>query len=227
MLNYGEPASGARLVQGAVAGVVSVVHVTDSVLQAVENHLLRTQRASRGWWLSGTRGTLTSCILPPQELHRGACAASCARTCFSPVTLTSKNIHPHTHTHTSARAHRICHSFAHKCSIIKEMVPKPIMETKCDSTVFYMPDSAQARVCECVNACVTAKLGCCCGSQFRRLSSEHGKMETEQRDLTEALKHLRRSRKLFLWSWTATAGDPAQSSQTDLFSRDWRRISCC
>lgn len=42
VLNDGEPAAGTRLVQGAVAGVVSVVHVTHSVLQAVENHLLKT-----------------------------------------------------------------------------------------------------------------------------------------------------------------------------------------
>lgn len=48
-----------------------------------------------------------------------------------------------------------------------------------------------------MNVCVTAKPRCHYGSQLRRLSSEHGKMETEQRDLTEALKHLRRSRKRF------------------------------
>lgn len=107
------------------------------------------------------------------------------------------------------------------------MVPEPIMETKCDSMVVYVPDSAQARACERVNPCVTAKPGCRCGSQLRRLSSEHGKMETEQRDLMEALKHLPGSWKLFLWSRTVTVGYPALSSQTDLFLLDCRSISCC
>lgn len=35
-----QPAPGAGLVQGAVAGVVSVVHVADPPLQAVQHHLL-------------------------------------------------------------------------------------------------------------------------------------------------------------------------------------------
>lgn len=41
VLDDAEPAAGARLVEGAVAGVVSVVHLAHSVLQAVEDHLLQ------------------------------------------------------------------------------------------------------------------------------------------------------------------------------------------
>lgn len=39
-----QPASGAGLVQGAVAGVVSMVHVADAPLEAVQHHLLDTGR---------------------------------------------------------------------------------------------------------------------------------------------------------------------------------------
>lgn len=38
----------------------------------------------------------------------------------------------------------------HKCSIIPELAPKHIEETKCDSTVFSLPDSACARMSVCV-----------------------------------------------------------------------------
>lgn len=63
VLDDGEPAAGARLVQGAVAGIVSVVHVTHSVLQAVEDHLLKTGKHThtegeswvQGLWDTGTR----------------------------------------------------------------------------------------------------------------------------------------------------------------------------
>lgn len=40
VLDDGEPAAGARLVQGAVPGVVPVVDLTHAVLQTVEHHLL-------------------------------------------------------------------------------------------------------------------------------------------------------------------------------------------
>lgn len=39
-----QPAAGAGLVQGAVPGVVSVVHVTDPSVQTVQHHLLETGR---------------------------------------------------------------------------------------------------------------------------------------------------------------------------------------
>ena len=42
----------------------------------------------------------------------------------------------------------------HKCSIIPELAPKHIEETKCDSTVFSLPDSACARMSVCVCECV-------------------------------------------------------------------------
>ncbi len=102
----------------------------------------------------------------------------------------------HTHTHT------------HKCSIILELAPTHIEETKCDSTVFSLPDSACAHmsVCECV--CAMVGPGRHCGSQLRWLDSEHSKMEAEQRDLIEALK----SWKGFLGSRAVTVGHPALSS---------------
>lgn len=42
-----QPAAGARLVQGAVPGVVSVVNVTDPSLQTVQHHLLDTNETRR------------------------------------------------------------------------------------------------------------------------------------------------------------------------------------
>lgn len=42
-----EPASGARLVEGAVAGVVAVIHLTHSVLQTVQHHLLEESQHQR------------------------------------------------------------------------------------------------------------------------------------------------------------------------------------
>lgn len=42
VLDYAEPAAGARLVESAVTGVVSVIHLAHSVLQTVQHHLLRT-----------------------------------------------------------------------------------------------------------------------------------------------------------------------------------------
>lgn len=50
VLDDAEPTTGARLMEGAVAGVVSVVHLTDSVLQTVQHHLLKkvpTQKENR------------------------------------------------------------------------------------------------------------------------------------------------------------------------------------
>ena len=41
VLDYAEPAAGARLVQSAVSGVVSVIHLTYSVFQAVQHHFLK------------------------------------------------------------------------------------------------------------------------------------------------------------------------------------------
>lgn len=40
VLNDAEPASGARLMEGTVARVVSVIHLADSILQTVQHHLL-------------------------------------------------------------------------------------------------------------------------------------------------------------------------------------------
>lgn len=42
VLDYGEPAAGACLMESTVTGVVSVVHLTYSVLQTVQNNLLKT-----------------------------------------------------------------------------------------------------------------------------------------------------------------------------------------
>lgn len=86
VLNYGEPAAGARLVQGAVAGVVSVVHVAHSVLQAVEDHFLKTHTR-------GEAGSVPAFVTAQGRLDHA----------FAPVTLTSKNIHPHRQ--ACARAH--------------------------------------------------------------------------------------------------------------------------
>ena len=103
----------------------------------------------------------------------------------------------------------------HKCSIIPELAPKHIEETKCDSTVFSLPDSACARMSVCVCVCVCAMVGPGrhCGSQLRWLGSEHSIMEAEQRDLIEALKSWKR----FLWSRAVTVGHPALSSQTGFY----------
>lgn len=113
VLNYGEPATGARLVQGAVAGVVSVVHVTHSVLQAVENHLLKKAdtEGESGSVCVGHGNALSSCFLHPQDLHRGVSSDLCARTCFALLTLTSKNIYPRTcaRTHTLTECVTVLH----------------------------------------------------------------------------------------------------------------------
>lgn len=47
------------------------------------------------------------------------------------------------------------HTCTHKCSIILEMAPTHTEETKCDSTVFSLPDPARAHtsVCDCVSVC--------------------------------------------------------------------------
>lgn len=42
VLDYVEPATGARLMESTVTGVVSVVHLAYSVLQTVQNNLLKT-----------------------------------------------------------------------------------------------------------------------------------------------------------------------------------------
>lgn len=41
VLDYAEPAAGTRLMESAVAGVVPVIHLTHSVLQTVQHHLLQ------------------------------------------------------------------------------------------------------------------------------------------------------------------------------------------
>lgn len=41
VLDYAEPATGARLVESTVTGIVSVIHLTYSVLQTVQHHLLK------------------------------------------------------------------------------------------------------------------------------------------------------------------------------------------
>lgn len=48
VLDDGEPAAGARLVESAVAGVVPVIHLADSVLQTVQHHLLKRGSQHRG-----------------------------------------------------------------------------------------------------------------------------------------------------------------------------------
>lgn len=47
VLDYAEPATGARLMESTVAGVVSVVHLTYSVLQTVQHHLLKESQHKR------------------------------------------------------------------------------------------------------------------------------------------------------------------------------------
>lgn len=39
-----DPAAGARFVQGAVTGVVTVIHVTHFILQTVQHHLLHKEK---------------------------------------------------------------------------------------------------------------------------------------------------------------------------------------
>lgn len=51
VLDYAEPATGARLVESAVTGVVSVIHLTYSVLQTVQHHLLRRANTEGEWGL--------------------------------------------------------------------------------------------------------------------------------------------------------------------------------
>lgn len=97
------------------------------------------------------------------------------------------------------------HTLAHKCSIILELAPKHIEETKCDSTVFSLPECACARISVC------AMVGP--GRQLGWLGSEHSIMEAEQRDLIEVLKCW----KHFLWSRAVTVGHPALSSQTGFY----------
>lgn len=41
VLDYAEPAAGACLVESTVTGVVSVIHLTYSVLQTIQHHLLK------------------------------------------------------------------------------------------------------------------------------------------------------------------------------------------
>lgn len=41
VLDYAEPAAGASLMESTVTGVVSVIHLAYSVLQAVQHHLLK------------------------------------------------------------------------------------------------------------------------------------------------------------------------------------------
>lgn len=93
VLNDGEPAAGARLVQGAVAGVVSVVDVTHPVFQAVENHLLETHRESR------LQRSLASCF-HPQKLHTGVSDLLWLR--LHPKTSTP------THTHARPECVTVC-----------------------------------------------------------------------------------------------------------------------
>lgn len=104
MLDDGEPAAGARLVQGAVASVVSVVHVTHSVLQAVQDHLLKKGRhrgrAKFSLRQTPERRSLPGVLIsPPQEVYRGVSSDLCTGTCIAPVML------PSTHTHTERVAH--------------------------------------------------------------------------------------------------------------------------
>lgn len=51
VLNYAEPATGARFVKSTVTRVVSVIHLTYSVLQTVQHHLLRRNRRRAGFRL--------------------------------------------------------------------------------------------------------------------------------------------------------------------------------
>jgi len=44
VLDYAEPATGARLMKSTVASVVSVIHLADSVLQTVQHHLLKQKK---------------------------------------------------------------------------------------------------------------------------------------------------------------------------------------
>lgn len=115
------------------------------------------------------------------------------------------------------RRNRVCscagQTHTHKCSVLLELAPKHIEETKCDSTAFSLPDSA----CACASVCVYVRAmvgtGRRCCSQLGWLGCEHSIMEAEQRDFIEALKSWKR----FLWSRAVTVGHPALSSQTGFY----------
>lgn len=56
VLDYAEPATGACLMESAVTGVISVIHLTYSVLQTVQNHLLKRANTE------GEQGSVCVCV---------------------------------------------------------------------------------------------------------------------------------------------------------------------
>lgn len=150
VLDYGEPAAGACLVERAVTGVVSVIHLTYSVLQTVQHHLLKRANTE------GERGLMSEIVC--------VCVRECV--CTDVCVAETQAIQDQTHKSDSAdtnanspflysscgreirkRRNRVCscakqtHALIHKRSIILELAPRHIDETKCDSTVFSVPDS--------------------------------------------------------------------------------------
>ena len=119
VLDDAEPAAGARLVEGAVAGVVSVVHLAHSVLQAVEDHLLQGADTQGGQRFSiSSTGTHSVPIFPltplPQELQQEGLFALrvsgliCTLGLVSPLPV---------------------YQHAHECCITLELAPEHVEET--------------------------------------------------------------------------------------------------
>lgn len=61
VLDDAEPAAGAGLMESTVTGVVSVIHLADSVLQTVQNHLLKRAN-TRGGGGALVSDTLRVCV---------------------------------------------------------------------------------------------------------------------------------------------------------------------
>lgn len=137
MLNDAEPAPGARLMECAVARVVSVVDLADSVLQAVQHHLLRETAKQNGEPLFSARGCFST--RDDNEYARAVAAfplyGSCGRGMTGEeelsVLLCRTNIRRGAQTlhNTGAGAKRI-------------------EEPESDSTALCLPDSARARTSE-------------------------------------------------------------------------------
>lgn len=106
---------------------------------------------------------------------------------------------------------RQTHALIHKRSIILALAPGPIDETKCDSTARSLPDS-RAHQCVWVRVRAAAGPGRRCGSQLRRLCSEHQNGSGTKRSDRGA-----RELEAFFRSRPVTVGRPARSSRTGFY----------